>query len=202
MNQQDLADFIWNVADALRGNFKPSLFGRIILPFTVLRRMECVLEPTRTQVQEHFSTLAGTGVELDLVLPNVAGASFYNTSKFTLATVGSTSTRSNLEEYVSKFSSNARQIFEHFGFDQWLLKLETANLLYLVTQKFAGIDALTGEGVVRTVYDCAAGTGGLFVVGHRAGGRVEPPRAHRALRAGTEPRDLCHQRGRQADPGL
>ncbi len=215
MNQQNLADFIWNVADALRGPFKPSLYGRIILPFTVLRRMECVLEPTRDAVLAQHKALAGTGVDLDLVLPNEAGASFYNTSKFTLGTLGSTSTRANLEEYLSRFSANARQIFEHFGFDNWLVKLEQANLLYLVAQKFAAIDlhpkvlsnhemglvfehlirkfaeaanddageyftprdvvrlvttlvfaddheALTGEGVVRTVYDCAAGTGGFL----------------------------------------
>ena len=215
MNQQNLADFIWNVADALRGPFKPSLYGRIILPFTVLRRMECVLEPTRDAVLAQHMALAGSSVDLDLVLPNVAGASFYNTSKFSLATLGSTSTRANLEEYLSTFSANARQIFEHFGFDNWLVKLEQANLLFLVTQKFAAIDlhpkalsnhemglvfehlirkfaeaanddageyftprdvvrlvttlvfandhdALTGEGVVRTVYDCAAGTGGFL----------------------------------------
>ena len=215
MNQQNLADFIWNVADALRGPFKPSLYGRIILPFTVLRRMECVLEPTRDAVLAQHMALAGSSVDLDLVLPNVAGASFYNTSKFSLATLGSTSTRANLEEYLSTFSANARQIFEYFGFDNWLVKLEQANLLFLVTQKFAAIDlhpkalsnhemglvfehlirkfaeaanddageyftprdvvrlvttlvfandhdALTGEGVVRTVYDCAAGTGGFL----------------------------------------
>lgn len=215
MNQQNLADLLWNVADTLRGPFKPSLYGRIILPFTVLRRLECVLEPTRDAVRERHAALAGTGVDLDLVLPSIAGASFYNTSKFSLATLGSTSTRANLEEYVSRFSANARQIFEHFGFEQWLQKLEAANLLYLVTQKFAAQDlhpktisnhemglvfehlirkfaeaanddageyftprdvvrlvttlvfandheALTGDGVVRTVYDCAAGTGGFL----------------------------------------
>jgi type I restriction enzyme M protein len=215
MNQQNLADFIWNVADALRGPFRPSLYGRIILPFTVLRRLECVLEPTRDAVRNQHAALAGSGVDLNLVLPTVAAAPFYNTSQFTLATLGSTSTRANLEEYLSRFSANARQIFEHFGFDNWLVKLEGANLLYLVAQKFAAIDlhparisnhemglvfehlirkfaeaanddageyftprdvvrlvttlvfapdheALNGEGVVRTVYDCAAGTGGFL----------------------------------------
>jgi type I restriction enzyme M protein len=215
MNQQNLADFIWNVADALRGPFKPSLYGRIILPFTVLRRLECVLQPTREAVLARHKALDASGVDMDLVLPAVAGAPFYNTSRFTLATLGSTATRANLEEYLSKFSANARQIFEHFGFDNWLVKLEQANLLYLVTQKFAAIDlhparlsnhemglafehlirkfaeaanddageyftprdvvrlvttlvfatdheALNGHGVVRTVYDCAAGTGGFL----------------------------------------
>lgn len=215
MNQQNLADFIWNVADLLRGDFKQSEFGRIILPFTVLRRLECVLEPTREAVLGQYEAMKGSKIELDLVLPAVAQATFYNTSQFSLATVGSTSTRANLEEYIAKFSANARQVFEHFVFDGWLAKLETANLLYQVTQKFATIDlhpqtisnaemglvfehlirkfaesandtagefftprdvvrlattlvfatdseALKGEGVVRTVYDCAAGTGGFL----------------------------------------
>lgn len=135
MNQQNLADFIWNVADTLRGPFKPSLYGRIFLPFTVLRRLECVLEPTRDAVLAQHQALAGSGVDMDLVLPSVAGASFYNGSRFSLSTLGSTSTRANLEEYLTRFSANARQVFEHFGFDNWLLKLEQANLLYLVTQK-------------------------------------------------------------------
>lgn len=215
MNQQNLADFIWNVADTLRGDFKQSEFGRIILPFTVLRRLECVLEPTRKQVQQQYAGLKESQVDLDLVLPSTAKASFYNISEFNLATVGSTSTRANLEDYIAKFSANSRQVFEHFAFDGWLAKLETANLLYLVTQKFVAIDlhpdaisnhemglvfehlirkfaesandtagefftprdvvrlvttlvfssdheALNGEGVVRTVYDCAAGTGGFL----------------------------------------
>jgi len=215
MNQQNLADFIWNVADTLRGDFRQSEFGRIILPFTVLRRLECVLEPTRAAVLAQFQALKDSGVDLDLVLPSTAQASFYNVSQFSLSSAGSTSTRANLEDYIAKFSANARQVFEHFAFDGWLVKLETANLLYLVTQKFAAIDlhpdaisnhemglvfehlirkfaesandtagefftprdvvrlvttlvfstdhdALNGEGVVRTVYDCAAGTGGFL----------------------------------------
>lgn len=215
MTQQNLAPFIWNVADLLLGAFKPSEYGRIILPFTVLRRLECVLEPTRHAVMGQYKSLEGTQVDLDLVLPSTANASFYNTSEFSLATLGSTSTRANLENYVSKFSANARQVFEHFAFENWITKLENANLLYLVTQKFASIDlhpdaisnhemglvfehlirkfaessnddagqyftprdvvrlvttlvfasdheALNSEGVVRTVYDCAAGTGGFL----------------------------------------
>ncbi|HIE5310624.1 TPA: type I restriction-modification system subunit M [Pseudomonas aeruginosa] len=215
VNQQNLADFIWNVADVLRGDFKQSEFGRIILPFTVLRRLECVLEPTREAVRTQYQALHASGVDLDLLLPGTAGATFYNVSQFSLASLGSTSTRANLEDYIAKFSANARQVFEHFAFDGWLAKLETANLLYLVTQKFASIDlhpeaisnhemglvfehlirkfaesandtagefftprdvvrlattlvfapdhqALNGEGVVRTVYDCAAGTGGFL----------------------------------------
>ena len=140
INQQNLADFIWNVADVLRGDFKQSEFGRIILPFTVLRRLECVLEPTREAVLAQYTAMKATGIDMDLVLPSTAQATFYNTSQFSLATVGSTSTRANLEDYIAKFSANARQVFENFAFDGWLAKLETANLLYLITQKFAVID--------------------------------------------------------------
>lgn len=215
MNQQNLADFIWNVADVLRGDFKQSIYGRIILPFTLLRRLECVLEPTRDKVCSQYESMKASGVDMDLILPTTAGATFYNVSLFSLGSVGSTSTRANLEDYVAKFSANARQVFEHFAFSDWLVQLDKANLLYLVTQKFASIDlhpetisnhemglvfehlirkfaesandtagefftprdvvrlatnlvfapdhqALNGEGVVRTVYDCAAGTGGFL----------------------------------------
>lgn len=215
MNQQNLADFIWSVADVLRGDFKQSEFGRIILPFTVLRRLECVLEPTRDKVRSQYQAMQASGVDMDLILPATAGATFYNVSQFALASVGSTSTRANLEDYIAKFSANARQVFEHFAFDGWLSKLENANLLYLVTQKFASIDlhpsvisnhemglvfehlirkfaesandtagefftprdvvrlattlvfepdhrALNQPGAIRTVYDCAAGTGGFL----------------------------------------
>lgn len=215
MTQQNLADFIWNVADVLRGDFKQSIYGRIILPFTLLRRLECVLEPTRDKVRSQYESLKASGVDMDLILPTTAGATFYNVSQFSLASVGSTSTRANLEDYVAKFSANARQVFEHFAFSDWLVQLDKANLLYLVTQKFASIDlhpqtisnhemglvfehlirkfaesandtagefftprdvvrlattlvfapdhqALNQEGAIRTVYDCAAGTGGFL----------------------------------------
>ena len=215
MNQQNLADFIWNVADVLRGDFKQSIYGRIILPFTLLRRLECVLEPTRDKVRSQYESMKASGVDMDLILPTTAGATFYNVSQFSLASVGSTSTRANLEDYVAKFSANARQVFEHFAFSDWLVQLDKANLLYLITQKFASIDlhpqtisnhemglvfehlirkfaesandtagefftprdvvrlattlvfapdhqALNQEGAIRTVYDCAAGTGGFL----------------------------------------
>lgn len=215
MNQQNLADFIWNVADVLRGDFKQSEFGRIILPFTVLRRLECVLEPTRDKVRTQLAALKNTAIDPHLILPGIANATFYNTSPFSLADVGATSTRVNLEDYIAKFSANAHQVFQHFNFSAWLTRLENANLLFLVTQKFASIDlhpktisnhemglvfehlirkfaesandtagefftprdvvrlattlvfapdhqALNAKGAIRSVYDCAAGTGGFL----------------------------------------
>ncbi|WP_245741502.1 type I restriction-modification system subunit M N-terminal domain-containing protein [Propionispira arboris] len=107
VNQQSLADFIWDVADLLRGDFKRSEFGRIILPFTVLRRLECVLEPTRAAVRNQYKARKDSGVDLDLLLPGTAKAAFYNISEFSLANVGSTSTRANLEDYIAKFSPSA-----------------------------------------------------------------------------------------------
>jgi type I restriction enzyme M protein len=209
------ASFIWSVADLLRGPFKQSEYGRIILPFTVLRRLECVLEPTRDAVLASYREYETEGLDLNELLPGVAGVPFYNVSQYTLATLGQTNPRANLEDYVSKFSPNARGIFTHFAFGTWLDKLENANLLYLVAQKFAGFDlhpnrvsnmamghifehlvykfaesandtageyytprdivrlattlviapdhdALAGEGVIRSVYDPAAGTGGFL----------------------------------------
>jgi len=134
------AAFIWAVADLLRGPFKQSEYGRVILPFTVLRRLECVLEPTREAVLSMHKKLAGEDVDLDLVLPGVARAPFYNTSLYSLGTLGQTNTLANLEDYVSKFSGNARGVFDHFGFETWLEKLEAADLLYLVAQKFKDLD--------------------------------------------------------------
>ena len=65
MNQQNLASDIWNIADTLRGDFKQSEFGRVILPFAVLRRLECVLEPTRSAVLAQYQVMQNTGIDLD-----------------------------------------------------------------------------------------------------------------------------------------
>lgn len=140
MTHNDLANPIWAIANLLRGEFKPSEYGRVILPFTLLRRLECVLEPTREKVLAEHGKVKDSGMDLDLILPKHAGAQFYNVSTYTLATLGATSTRANLEDYLSKFSANARQVFEHFDFSKWLDKLENENLLYLVVQEFAKFD--------------------------------------------------------------
>ena len=140
MIQQNLASFIWSVADLLRGDFRRSEFGRVILPLTLLRRLECVLEPTREAVLKQYDSLKDSGIELDTVLPKTAGHRFYNISRYTLANLGETETRANLEDYVSKFSGTAREIFDYFNFNTWMDRLAEANLLYLVVQKFAYID--------------------------------------------------------------
>ncbi|RMH60172.1 MAG: SAM-dependent DNA methyltransferase, partial [Zetaproteobacteria bacterium] len=215
MSHQTLAAKIWSVADLLRGDFRQSEYGRIILPFAVLRRLECVLEPTRAAVLAQYEAIKDQGLDDDEVLPVFSGMPFYNTSKFTLATLGATNTRQNLEAYISAFSANVRQVFDEFAFENWIEKLDSANLLYEVVKAFKDFDlhpdrvsnhhmgmifehlvrkfaesandtagefytprdvvrlattlvfatdqeALSGKGVVRSVYDCAAGTGGFL----------------------------------------
>ena len=110
-----LSSFVWGVANDLWGDFKHTDFARIIIPLLLLRRMECVLEPTKEAVLKAYEADKDTGIDLNLVLPNVSGLPFYNTSQYTLETVGSTHTRSNLEQYISRFSPNVRLVFEEFG---------------------------------------------------------------------------------------
>ena len=135
-----LADFIWKNAEDLWGDFKHTDFGKIILPFTLLRRLECVLESTREAVNEAAAQHKDSGIDLDLILRQVARYPFYNTSNYALATLGSTKTRQNLQDYVARFSANARVIFEQFDFTNTIIRLDKAGLLYKICQNFAGID--------------------------------------------------------------
>ena len=135
-----LADFIWKNAEDLWGDFKHTDFGKVILPFTLLRRLECVLEPTRAKVIKACATHKKSGIDLDLILRQTTRYPFYNTSEYTLATLGSTKTRQNLQDYVARFSDNARAIFEQFDFTNTVIRLDKAKLLYKICQNFAGID--------------------------------------------------------------
>lgn len=136
-----LASFIWSVADLLRGDFKQSQYGRIILPFTLLRRMECVLAPTKEAVlqaaREHQDK---SDVIREKMLLRVGGLEFFNASPLTLATLSDTQTRDDLMSYVQSFSSDGRQIFEYFNFEDFVQQLTSADLLYQVVQRFAAID--------------------------------------------------------------
>ncbi len=143
MNTQfsGLPAFIWSVADLLRGEFKQSQYGRIILPFTLLRRLECVLEPTKPAVLKSVERCAKLGPDAaEKILLHKAQLSFYNTSPMDLGTLGETQVLDNLETYVQSFSPAAREIFEHFRFSEFIEKLNDSDLLYKVAKKFAGID--------------------------------------------------------------
>ncbi|WP_422466717.1 type I restriction-modification system subunit M [Endozoicomonas sp. ALC013] len=217
----NLAAFIWSVADLLRGDFKQSQYGRIILPFTLLRRLECVLEPTKEAVLAQYEKVTVMNLPeegREKLLLRAAGLSFFNTSPMDLSKLGQIGIKDNLESYVLAFSRDAREIFEHFKFDEFVGGLQEANLLYKVVQKFGSIDlspdaisnhdmglvfeelirkfaessnetagehftprdivqlttslvfmedddALTKEGIIRTIYDPTAGTGGFLSSG-------------------------------------
>lgn len=135
-----LASFIWKNAEDLWGDFKHTDFGKIVLPFTLLRRLECVLEPTRQAVREAFAAHKDGQIDLNLILRQVTRRPFYNTSQYALATLGSTKTRQNLQDYVAHFSDNARTIFEQFDFSNTVTRLDKAGLLYKICKNFAEAD--------------------------------------------------------------
>lgn len=218
-NISSLASLIWSVADLLRGDFKQSQYGRIILPFTVLRRLECVLAPSKAQVLTTVeSTKALPDLARDKLLLNASGQAFYNTSPLELGKLGENHVGDNLDAYVRAFSKDAREVFEHFSFEASITLLEDADLLYKVSRSFATVDlspetvdnyhmglvfeelirrfaessnetagehftprdivrlttslvfsgdddALAKPGVVRSIYDPTAGTGGFLSCG-------------------------------------
>lgn len=151
-----LADFIWKNADDLWGNFKHVDFGKIILPFTLLRRLECVLEPTRDQVRETVKAMKESPIDLGVILRTQTGYPFYNTSNYDLRSLGATRTRQNLEDYIASFSDNARVIFEQFDFANTLARMDKAGVLYKICQNFAAIDLhpdAVPERVMSNVYE-------------------------------------------------
>lgn len=219
MNQQELSSFIWSVADLLRGDYKQSEYGRVILPFTVLRRIDCVLEETKETVLAEFEAKQKMGLNPEPFLLRVSGLKFYNTSPMDMKKLmgDQDHIRQNLEQYIQAFSPSVRDIFERFDFYTQIDRLNKCGLLYLVTERFSGIDLhpetvsnfqmglvfeelirkfaeisnetagehftprevirlmvnlifveddeiLSKPGVVRTIYDPTAGTGGMLSV--------------------------------------
>ncbi len=215
----NLSSFIWSVADLLRGDYKQSEYGKVILPFTVLRRLDCVLEPTKTAVLAEKATREKAGINPEPFLLRKSGQFFYNTSPLDLKKLMGDQDHvgENLRAYLQAFSPAVRDIFESFEFHTQIDKLAKSGLLYMVTEKFANIDlhpdvvsnaemgavfeelirkfaelsnetagehftprevirlmvnllfieddkALTKPGVVRSLYDPTAGTGGMLSV--------------------------------------
>jgi type I restriction enzyme M protein len=219
-NFSEKVAFIWSVADLLRGPYKPHQYGRVILPLTVLRRLDCVLEPTKQKVLEKHAALKSSGIkDVEPILNRAAGLKFHNTSKLDFQKLKGDPDKvaQNLTHYIKSFSSKARQIFEFFEFEKEIAKLAEADRLFLVVQKFAEIDLhpdkvpnhemglvfedlirrfneasnetagdhftprevirlmvnllltpdsemLRTEGIVKTLYDPACGTGGMLSV--------------------------------------
>ena len=143
MTHQNLSAFIWSIANLLRGDFKQYEYGKVILPFTLLRRLECVIEDKKDLILDEFNkrkNLPKTAI--DTYLKTKTGLNFYNTSPFTLQKLLSdpNNIKENLESYINSFSENARDIFEHYKFNEIIERLEEAGLLYLIVEKFASID--------------------------------------------------------------
>ena len=215
----NLSAFIWSVADLLRGDYKQSDYGKVILPFTVLRRLDCVLEPTKAAVLEEKALREGQGLDPEPFLLRKAGHNFCSTSTLDMKRLmgDGDNIAENLRSYIQGFSPAVRDIFDSFKFHLQIEQLDKANLLYLVTEKFAQIDlhpevvsnsemglvfeelirkfaelsnetagehftprevirlmvnlifiedddALTQPGIVRSLYDPTAGTGGMLSI--------------------------------------
>lgn len=219
MADTNLSNDIWAAAELLRGDYKQSEYGRIILPFTVLRRLDCVLEPTKAAVLAEHEKRAKGGGNVEPFLLKAAGLSFYNTSRYDLrALLGDPDhIAENLRGYIQGFSPSVREIFESFTFDARIDSLTKNGLLYKIAEHFGRLDlhpdrvtntsmglvfeeiirrfaeaandtagehftprevirlmvnllfiedgkALARPGAVRTIYDPAAGTGGMLSV--------------------------------------
>ncbi|MCU4364959.1 type I restriction-modification system subunit M [Acinetobacter variabilis] len=155
-NDTVLANFIWKNADDLRGDFPHTQFGRIILPFTLLRRLECGLEKNKHQVLAAYEQFKDQDLALDAILKNASQRPYYNVSNYSLATLGGNKTKANLQDYISKFSENVRKIFEGFKFSQIIEELDAANLLLLISSNFAKIDlhpAVVPDRTMSNVYE-------------------------------------------------
>lgn len=137
---QNLAGFIWSVADLLRGDYKRSDYGKVILPLTVLRRLDCVMAPTRQDVWDRDAKLTMTNK--DQMLRIAAKLPFYNTSKQDFSTIASSApdVGRNLIDYINGFSPNAREIIDKYEFHVQIDKLASAKLIYPVVQRFRDAD--------------------------------------------------------------
>ncbi|MBF0185591.1 MAG: SAM-dependent DNA methyltransferase [Magnetococcales bacterium] len=233
MNQQSLSAFIWSVADLLRGDYKQAEYGRVILPMTVLRRLDCVLAASKAAVLVEYEEKKKQGLNPEPFVLRKAGQSFYNISRLDLPRlVGDADhIRENLFGYIHGFSPAVRDVFERFEFHAQVERLAKAGLLYQVVEKFAGINlhpdavsnyqmglvfeelirkfaelsnetagehftprevirlmvnllfieddaVLATPGVVRTLYDPTAGTGGMLSI---AGEYLEEHNPHARL---------------------
>jgi type I restriction enzyme M protein len=142
-NFGEKVSFIWSVADLLRGPYRPNQYTDVMLPMTVLRRLDCVLEPTKEKVLAKYKELqSGKIKNLDPILNKAAGQSFHNVSRFTFEKLKGDPNHiaDNLKNYIKGFSANARDILDHFGFEEHIDKLDKADRLFHVVQKFCEID--------------------------------------------------------------
>lgn len=219
MSNFNYASFVWGVADKLRGTYKRHEYGKVILPFVVLRRLDCALEATKQVVLKQAKNLKAEDVSRDFLLQKISGYAFYNTSPYDLQKLlgDPSNLKANMQSYIAGFSPNLRDVFERYEFDVQIARLEESDLLLLISQEFLKIDlhpnvvdnaqmghifeeliakameasneeageyftprdvvrlmvnllftrdddALSKPGIVRSIYDPTAGTGGMLSV--------------------------------------
>ena len=143
MNHSEIVNFIWGVANLIRDTFKRGKYQDVILPLTVLRRLDCVLGPTKQDVLQRQAELRGRGLEdLHNQLCRSSGFAFYNTSRydFALLLADAPNVAANLRNYIAGFSQNMREVLERFDFDNTISKLDEAGLLFQVLERFGTVD--------------------------------------------------------------
>jgi type I restriction enzyme M protein len=144
-DHNQFANLIWQIADLLRGPYLPPQYMRVMLPLTVLRRFDCVLEPTKAKVVAEYERAQGgklSGDALDTKLNKVAGQRFHNHSPLDFAKLKGDpdNTNKHLVSYIKGFSANVQRIFDYFEFETEIEKMHEANILYLVVSKIADVD--------------------------------------------------------------
>ena len=155
-NFKDKANLIWEVADLLRGDYKQSDYGKVILPMTVLRRLDCVLAPNKQKVLDYLAKVEKlSDTAKDLTLNKIAKANFHNRSQFdfTRLVADPNHIAANLRNHINGYSASAREIIEYFNFDDQIERMDDpkADILFQVVKKFAEID-LSGMGTMQMGY--------------------------------------------------
>lgn len=137
------ANFIWSIADLLRGDYKQSEYQKVILPLTVLRRLDCVTKPNKENVLERYEQLQDQGIEnVAPALKKASGEKVYNTSEYTFESLCDDPDQivSNLQYYINSFDEETKEIFEKFDFGHQIQRLDEADILYQIVHEFAEID--------------------------------------------------------------
>lgn len=142
LSNKNYANFIWSIADLLRGSYRPHQYGSIVLPFTILRRLDAVLAETKLDVLVEYDKSKDGGIPLTVLLPRKSKHAFYNTSKydFQKLTGDADNVRDNLLDYVRGFSDNVRDIFEKYKLEERIDELHEHGVLFLIVEQFAAVD--------------------------------------------------------------
>ncbi len=143
MNHSEIVSFLWGVADLVRDTFRRGKYQDVILPLTVLRRLDCVLAATKERVLKRQAELKGKGLgDLDAQLRRASGFAFYNTSRYDFDKLhaDAPNVARNLRNYIAGFSPNMREVLEKFGFDNTISTLDESGLLFQVLERFKNVD--------------------------------------------------------------